>query len=262
MRHNGRDPIKASTMRPEHLNLRDGEPPLAVCPDCDTWHRLTRSMIKPHRDGYGAPQASKRRYCGDKPAGGRRCPGSAQRIIIDITPDEWSEELLAADSTVSSRRSARQHHKPLPAPATPVAKMARALPHAADVLTAYGEHLKKCRQSSAPGHCGETRRCVTGFRLAAQYELLSRGQEQRDRMNKSEVRVDALLTQYRLAQATKSAAAEWAQYRDDTTDAKKTAKRSGTTIEETNNTCRLHPAGTRSEFRSPGVPQEPLRIGS
>ena len=33
MRHNGRTPIKASSLRPENLNLREGETSV-VCPDC------------------------------------------------------------------------------------------------------------------------------------------------------------------------------------------------------------------------------------
>ncbi|MGG7568957.1 hypothetical protein [Streptomyces sirii] len=113
MRHNGRAPIKASAMRPEHLSLRDGEPRLAVCPKCDTWHRLTRSMITPHRDGVPV-QKTDTRYFGDKPAGGRRCPGSAQRIIIDITPERWEESLLAAETTAAASRTARSVRKPRP----------------------------------------------------------------------------------------------------------------------------------------------------
>lgn len=116
MRHNGRAPLKASAMRPEHLDLRENGPTLVVCPDCTTWRRLKRSMILPHRDGDGTPvEKTERRYRGDKPSGGRRCAGSAQRVVIDITAEEWSQRLLEADSTATGRRSARQHSKPLPA---------------------------------------------------------------------------------------------------------------------------------------------------
>ncbi|MEW2467898.1 hypothetical protein AB0919_23180 [Streptomyces sp. NPDC046994] len=120
MRHNGRAPIKASTMRPEDLSLRESEPRMAVCPDCQTWRRLSRSMITPHRDGVAVPKADTRRYFGDKPSGGRRCPGSAQRIDIDITPEQWGEKLLEAETTAAGRRTARQIRKPRPqaAPAT------------------------------------------------------------------------------------------------------------------------------------------------
>jgi hypothetical protein len=151
MRHNGRVPIKASSLRPEHLNLREGEPRLVVCPDCETWHRLKRGMILPHRDGRPV-ERTEPRYFGDKPAGGRRCNGSAQRIVIDITPEEWGEKLLAADSTATVRRSARQHHKPLPAPATQVHRMAsmpgpsaRLLAAQAEARNAVNWHRKVCR---------------------------------------------------------------------------------------------------------------------
>ncbi|MEV4044246.1 hypothetical protein [Streptomyces sp. NPDC049744] len=276
MRHNGRDPIKASTMRPEHLNLRDGEPALAVCPDCDTWHRLTRSMITPHRAADDALKTSERRYYGDKPARRRRCPGSAQRITIDLSPEAWGEKLLAADSTATGRRSARQHYKPIQAPVTPVARMALEPSNAAVALAAYREHLEKCRPKcrcrkkclkgcqkikQVAGRCGATYRCITGLRLAAQYELLSRGQEQRDRVNKKEARVDALIARHRSSVAARRTATEWARHRDDTTaPAAALAKRSGTAVEDANNTCRMRPAGTLSDYRDPQVPREPVRI--
>ncbi|GGS09322.1 MULTISPECIES: hypothetical protein [Streptomyces] len=166
MRHNGRAPLKASQMRPEHLNLRENEPTLVVCPDCDTWHRLKRSMILPHRSG--APvEKTERRYFGDKPAGGRRCPGSAQRVVIDITVEEWGRRLLEADSTATGRRSARQHSKPLPAPAAPVHRLAsipgpsaRLLAARSRARTAVNEHRSEC----AVCRTGRTR-CPVGREL-------------------------------------------------------------------------------------------------
>ncbi|MEU0596251.1 hypothetical protein [Streptomyces ardesiacus] len=274
MRHNGRDPIKASTMRPEHLNLREGEPALAVCPDCQTWRRLTRSMIHPHRAADDAPKTGERRYHGDKPVHRRRCPGSAQRITIDLSPEAWTEKLLAADSTATGRRSARQHHKPIPAPAAPVAKMTPALPNAADVLAAYRQHLKECRPKCrcskkcptecrkiqpVAGRCSAIYRCITGLRLAAQYELLKRGQEQRDRVSKQEARVDALIARHRSGVAARRAANEWAQHRADTTAPATLAKRSGTAVEEANNTCRTRRPDAVSDYRGPHVPTETAR---
>ncbi|MFD0055052.1 hypothetical protein ACFVHR_15100 [Streptomyces sp. NPDC127168] len=261
MLHNGRAPIKASRMRPEHLNLREGETPLAVCPDCESWHRLTRSMISPHRDSSDKPaKTGGRRYYGDKPERRRRCPGSAQRITIDLTPEQWGQALLAADSTATGRRSARQHHKPIQAPATPVTRMAPAPPHAADVLAAYSKHLKECRKSGAPGHCDQTRRCVTGFQLAAQYDVLSRGQDKRDSRNRKEARVDALITRHRAGVAARRAATQWAKQYDGTGAPAALAKRSGTAIEDANNTCRTRPADTVSDYRGPSVPETPVRI--
>ncbi len=256
MRHNGRTPIKASSMRPENLNLREGEIRSVVCPDCNTWHRLTRSMIHPHRDGVEQPKAKGRHYFDEakqaKPSNGRRCPGSAQRIEIDLTLEEWGQALLAADGTAIGRRSARQHYKPLPAPAKPVTRMSPVPVSAVDALTAYREHLKKCRASTTAGRCGGTHRCADGARLAALYAQLQRTQPRRDR----EARVDALLARYRSTRG-------WAKHSEATTNAKKTtAKRSGTTVEEANNACRNRQAGTVSDYRGPHVPLAPLRISA
>ncbi|MGW1988051.1 hypothetical protein ACWCPJ_37355 [Streptomyces collinus] len=166
MRHNGRAPLRASTMRPEHLNLRDNEPRLAVCPDCQTWHRLKRSMILPHRAPDATPDET-RRYFGDKPAGGRRCAGSAQRVIIDITAEEWGQRLLAADSTATGRRATRQHSKPLPAPATPVHRMASIPGPSTGVLAARTRARDAVNQHRA--ECGVCRigraRCPLGREL-------------------------------------------------------------------------------------------------
>jgi hypothetical protein len=127
MRHNGRAPIKASTLRPEHLNLREGETRMVVCPDCSTWHRLTRSMIHPHRDGVAQPKPEGRRYrdasVKAKPLNGRRCPGSGQRIEVDMTVEQWTERLLTAESTASSRRTTNPVRKPRPQPAPATAQM-------------------------------------------------------------------------------------------------------------------------------------------
>ncbi|MDO0929746.1 hypothetical protein QQY24_31985 [Streptomyces sp. TG1A-8] len=149
MRHNGRAPLLASQMRPEHLSLRENEPALVVCADCDTWHRIKRSMILPHRDG--APvEKTKRRYFGDKPSGGRRCNGSAQRIIIDITPEEWTERLLAAETTAASRRTTRPIRKPRPQAAPAPVQMPAATRPLREQLA---EHLQSDCPRCRAGRC-------------------------------------------------------------------------------------------------------------
>jgi hypothetical protein len=260
MRHNGRAPLKASMMRPEHLNLRDGERRMAVCPDCLTWHRLTRSMIMPHRALDAAFGDGPRRYFGDKPSGGRRCPGSAQRINIDISIEHWGERLLAADSTATGRRSARQHSKPTPAPAKPVARMRPAPVNAASALTAYRDHLKACRASAVAGRCHANYRCGDGARLASLYEQLLRTQPRRDTARRILARERGRFDRTYAAEAATKTAAEWNRQHGATLDAAATAKRSGTAIEEANNTCRIRPADAVSEFRGPRLPLEPLRI--
>lgn len=149
MRHNGRAPIRASQMRPEHLSLRENEPVLVVCPDCETWRRLKRSMILPHRDGTPV-ERTERRYYGDKPSGGRRCGGSAQRIVIDITPEEWTERLLAAETTAVGRRTARPIRKPRPQAAPAPVQMPAATRPLREQLA---EHLQSDCLRCRAGRC-------------------------------------------------------------------------------------------------------------
>jgi hypothetical protein len=244
-RDNRRAPMLLSKIDPQEINLREGESKSIVCPDCRTWRRL-----------MGETKLKIRDHCiSDKVSEGQkhvRCDGSNQAVELDISIEQWREAMLAADSTATGRRSARQHHKPLPAPARPVARMSPVPASVADALTAYREHLKKCRNSNKAGRCGGTHRCVDGARLAALYEQLKRTQPLRDR----EARIDALLARYR-------ATTVWAKHSEVTVNAKKaTAKRSGTTVEEANNTCRNRLADSVSGFRGPQVPLTPLRISA
>lgn len=165
MRHNGRAPLLASTMRPEHLSLRDGEPRLAVCPDCSTWHRLTRSMIAPHRDGVPVQKADNRRYFGDKPAGGRRCGGSAQRIVIDITPEQWEERLLAAETTAVASRTVRAIRKPRPQVAPAPVQMPAATRPLRELLA---EHLQSTCPRCRAGRCARVIELRQQIRRTAQ----------------------------------------------------------------------------------------------
>ncbi|MFJ3497827.1 hypothetical protein ACIPPJ_30140 [Streptomyces sp. NPDC086091] len=157
MRHNGRPALKASSLRPEHLSLRQGETRMIVCPDCTTWHRLTRSMIHPHRDGVVPPKPESRRYhdtsdTTPKPSTGRRCPGSAQRIEIDITPEQWTERLLTAESTASSRRTTNPVRKPRPQTAPATAQMNAAARGPREQLA---EHFQDDCSQCRLGHCAK-----------------------------------------------------------------------------------------------------------
>jgi hypothetical protein len=82
MMHNGRPVVLASTMRPDHLNLRPGEVRAVVCPDCRRVRRLTRGMICAHSDERRADRGV-----------WARCPGSGQRIRVDLTPGAWAGAL-------------------------------------------------------------------------------------------------------------------------------------------------------------------------
>ncbi|MFE9700547.1 hypothetical protein [Streptomyces sp. NPDC006270] len=264
MRPSRRPALKASEIPPQNLNLREGERQSIVCPDCDTWHPLYRKMIKTH-------------HLDREVRGGRapRCPGSAQLIDMNISVEQWGEAMLAADSTATGRRSARQHYKPIPAPAKPVTKMSPTSTTPADALTAYRTHLRRCRSSALSGRCQGSHRCIEGSRLAALYAELERAQPARDR----EVRVEAV-------RARRRAAKTWTRHAGATDSVKSSlakrggtaveeanntcrtchatavseAKRGGTAVEEANNTCRTCHATAVSEFRDPDVPTKRFQV--
>jgi hypothetical protein len=86
MRHNGRPSVPVSTLPPDQVNLRPSEPVSVACPICGKWRRVKRHMLWPHRAHDNKT----------------RCPGSGQRVRIDLTPGQWLARLDAA------RRSARR----------------------------------------------------------------------------------------------------------------------------------------------------------
>ncbi|MGR3935226.1 hypothetical protein [Streptomyces sp. BRA346] len=220
-----------STLKPHQYDLRPACASL-ICPECRTLVPITGVRAKvqklvPHDAGTVHKDAS------------IRCRNSNRRVTVDVAYEVWQRLLEDGDAETAGRRSARQHHKPIPAPAKPVTKMTPAPVNASDALTAYREHLKKCRASSAVGRCGGTHRCADGARLATLYEQLRRTQSYRDREHTRETRVNALVTRYRVTRGKAANAAEWAKHQEATVGTKTvTAKRSGTLIEEANNTCR------------------------
>ncbi|MFJ2191600.1 hypothetical protein ACIOJE_27325 [Kitasatospora sp. NPDC087861] len=87
MRHNGRAVLKASQIPASNITLHPGEPVTVVCTDCRTWRKLTRSMIPAHRStdlGRDLRDADGKQIKRDT-----RCPGSGQRIEIDLTLARW-----------------------------------------------------------------------------------------------------------------------------------------------------------------------------
>ncbi|MCD9165813.1 hypothetical protein [Streptomyces albireticuli] len=86
MKHNGRLPLQASTIRPDLINLRDGEKRAIVCPDCRVWRPIQDRMVTAHR---AVPHSGQPRHRRSGPDRTPRCPGSGQRIWIDLTADQW-----------------------------------------------------------------------------------------------------------------------------------------------------------------------------
>jgi hypothetical protein len=89
MRHNGRPSMLVSTLPPGQVNLRPGEPVTMACPICGKWRQVKRHMLWPHRAHDGRT----------------RCPGSGQRVRIDLAPGEWLVRLEAAHRSQRRARS-------------------------------------------------------------------------------------------------------------------------------------------------------------
>ncbi|MFD5510750.1 hypothetical protein ACFWIB_23680 [Streptomyces sp. NPDC127051] len=97
MKHNGRAPLQASIVRPDLINLRDGEKRTIVCPDCSTWRPIRDRMVIAHR---AEPHSGRPYHRRSEPDRTPRCAGSGQRIWFDITPDQW----LARYEKLANRR--------------------------------------------------------------------------------------------------------------------------------------------------------------
>lgn len=99
MRNNGRPSLRASATIPGLLMLYPGTHPVVACPDCGTWRVPKRGMLPAHRaaDEYS------------------RCPGSGQRVTIDLTPVQWMESVRVAAREAAGRRgtTVRRSGKPL-----------------------------------------------------------------------------------------------------------------------------------------------------
>ena len=89
MRHNGRPAVPVSTLPPDQVNLRLGEPVAVACPICGKWRHVKRHMLWPHRAHDGRT----------------RCPGSGQRIRLDLTPTQWLAQLETARRSLRRSRS-------------------------------------------------------------------------------------------------------------------------------------------------------------
>lgn len=121
--HNHRPALLVSALAPNLLNLRPGELPAAVCPECGCWRRLVRSRGR--RLGGVATGAM---LVVTHHAGGRHCLGSGQRIQVDQSPDEWLVRLArwqAAAPAVTVGASRRAHRCPQPPVPAPVFRLAR-----------------------------------------------------------------------------------------------------------------------------------------
>lgn len=110
MKPNGRPVLAVSELSPNLLMLTPGSRPVLACPDCGTWRMPRRGMLPAHRT---ADEVT-------------RCPGSGQRIRVDLTPTEWRARLDAAAREAGLRHGSRVHRDAHPPVAPPVFRIARA----------------------------------------------------------------------------------------------------------------------------------------
>ncbi|WP_330481396.1 hypothetical protein [Streptomyces sp. NBC_00724] len=245
-RVSNRPAIIVSKMLPNLIDLLPGTESL-VCPDCETWCPITghdgrTPKLVPHHTGRArTPQA-------------RRCGGSNRRVQIDLTIPQWHQQLADAIKETSSRRATNVLRKPKVAVAPAVTQITpRPLsPEAA--RAAYQTHITQCRT------CTARARCTERARLAETVARLIRQEPRRQQIRAFLARERARFDQAYAAQAAKDRAAGWAKQAETKVLRSALAKKAGTSTEELNNTCRIRPANTVSEFRGPALSTEPLRI--
>lgn len=162
MRDNGEKPLKVSKLSVNAVALYPGEKPTFACPVCGVWRSLKRNLLIPHpaKSGKG------------------RCPGTWQRFIIDITPEEWVAQLpqrkLEAVADAAARRGTRVTRKPKVTPAPAVTQMrARSISapeqrrhlHAREVLASHRAECSNCKAGKP---------CRINFRLRVLADVAQR----------------------------------------------------------------------------------------
>jgi hypothetical protein len=101
MHHNANPPVPVSALPPGRVDLRPDLPPMAACPVCGRWRLLRqRREPKPVRLEAGAVGLLSPHRASD---GRDRCPGSGQRIVIDLTVLQWAVRLDAAIRHAATR---------------------------------------------------------------------------------------------------------------------------------------------------------------
>ncbi|MET8102901.1 hypothetical protein ABZV29_41855 [Streptomyces sp. NPDC005236] len=249
--------IVASELPHAEIDLTPGREHL-VCPDCTRWTPITGVLgtpkLVPHHTGSAHVASSKTMH---------RCTGTNRKVVIDIAIEDWrierTEAVAIAAATAATRRATKVLRKPRVLPAPAVSQITPAPLSAALALDAYRAHLKMCRKSEGTDHCGGTRRCAEAVRLAALYEQLQASDAVHERVRTREARVDTLQARVRATTASRAAAAEWTkQHKATTAPRTALAKRSGTAMEEANNTRRLPAPGTISYLSGIDVPLKTL----
>jgi hypothetical protein len=201
MRHNGRPALRASRLNANQFTLHPGERITIECPDCRTWRPVDRGMVRPHRLTDHGKEAERKHKSGR----GRdeRCPGSAQRLVIDINAAQWMERVQEANREAGARRSNKVIRKPkvaVPPPVSRIGSIAAAQPKRSDLRLVTVERAR----ADVAGHrvgctvCTDYVRCETGreleVRLAETEATWTLAREQQGRREKEELAVEQVLT--------------------------------------------------------------------
>ncbi|GAA2156646.1 hypothetical protein GCM10009727_65600 [Actinomadura napierensis] len=121
MRHNGQPVILASSLPPNLISLSERSCTLVACPECGRWKSIKRGMVTPHR-GPHVPGADA--WPAEFRPSPPRCPGSGQRIRIDLTFEEWRARLAAGCRQAGQRRRTRVMPRPKPPAMRAIVQMA------------------------------------------------------------------------------------------------------------------------------------------
>ena len=89
-RTNSRPPLPISAIPALRLELPETGSAWLVCPDCRHWVETVRGLVQTHKPD------------------GRRCPGSAQRLVFDLTPAQHAERRAAARARLKPNGSPRE----------------------------------------------------------------------------------------------------------------------------------------------------------
>ncbi|GAB7036040.1 hypothetical protein AB0G35_24175 [Streptomyces sp. NPDC021749] len=232
--NNYREPLLLSTMAPEDFNVRPDEVKSIACPDCRTWRRI-----------MGATDLKIREHCISGPEGVKPslCPGSHQAVVVDIDVRRWQarqDRLLRDAMPQANRRAARQHYKPLPAPAAPVARL-KVEVTLESTRQSYLAHRKGCTRCVGGQHCTD------GGILARRYVLALQEEPARRKAREQQEREERRMARRQAERWPAVRAQQW-------------DKRGGETVERTNNQCTERAEGSISEYRGADVPLTPLRI--
>ena len=223
--------ITISTLKPYNIDLRRSCLSL-VCPDCETWCPITGAqgaepkLVPHHTDRAGTANA-------------QQCQSSNRRVELDLHVTEWKRQLAAwrkgqaeANADAASRRATSVRRKPKVPQVPATTQMPRQLKTTRNAEQALRDHRAYC--AACAGQLG----CRDGLHLARRLRNERQQTQLRDLYARERARFDRRYTR----QAKQHNAASWeAQYEATTGGRERMAKRSGTAVEEQNNTCKLQP---------------------